>query len=997
MKMFLKKFNLHIYTSLLALSIFGIFVFQNCSQGFTVKTQDLSSNLPSTAQSETLPKITGQPNSFQLSEGANAVFTVTATGSNSLSYQWIKDGVKLVGANYTMLNIAHLTAADTGSYTVVVSNSYGTVSSIPATLVVDIIPRITQQPQAASVNQGGSASFNIGITGTAPLQYQWRKDGVNISGATNSFYNLSDVQVGQAGNYSVIVRNIAGSVTSADAVLSVAPAPVSTVAPSISRQPQPQTLNAGTNASFNVIATGTNPLQYQWQKNGLDIVGATGATYSIANVQASDAAIYSVRIQNVAGSVVSNGASLAITTAPVITQQPLNQSALVGGSASLSVIATGTNPIQYQWMKNGTNISGATSATYSIATVQASDAGIYSVQIKNAAGSIVSERVNLFVTSLNMPADIRTGLLANECQLYSQHLSILPTSTNSSNGFGANITSPSTGQLITNPNLTIQGTCLANIPLVLYSLYSPGNGDLNQIIASSSPVCENGKFQVTVTLLSSFLTSQIKPFLIGVRTANPWQNPLNPFGSIGFPTPITVYLANPTAQLQYTTINSAQDFINMLKSPYGYFVLGKDIDMAGQSGFSPAIYFSSTFSGILDGNGHKLLNLTVVGSLFGTFNGYLTNLQFENSKVTPDGISANNGLIAGLCNDATFNNVIFNGVNIKGTSSTGILCGEANRVTALNVKVTNAIVDGNGGSNIGGFFGVVTDGVTSKLNFSGSVNGGRGAASSSVGGIAGTSWNGCFDQSVSSGQFYSSNTVGSLFGNFGLPDFAAVVVPAPNIFANLFKVSATAAAYYYPNFILNSQGSGTVVANLFSGGAVGQANASYISNTSFQGTIRNFIDSDLVAPSNGVALGFSCKIGGLVGTASGTKILNSSANANITGQGSLSGLLQFSVNSFVYNSSASGQITFVPYTGNASTSGCSDGFSGFTNVINPAGFDGKSPQTAYDTGPGGSVTSGASSTIQRDSTVPVKDWAAHLNTFTAAPSGGDNLQWQADQ
>jgi PKD repeat protein len=93
-----------------------------------------------------------------------------------------------------------------------------------------VAPAITTQPASQTVTAGASVSVTVVASGTAPLTYQWRKDGSNISGATSATYSLTNVQTTQAGSYSVVVTNLAGSVTSSAATLTVNPAPVPPVA-----------------------------------------------------------------------------------------------------------------------------------------------------------------------------------------------------------------------------------------------------------------------------------------------------------------------------------------------------------------------------------------------------------------------------------------------------------------------------------------------------------------------------------------------------------------------------------------------------------------------------------------------------------------------------------------------------------------------------------------------------------------------------------------------
>src|SRR6516162_6547971 len=151
------------------------------------------------------------------------------------------------------------------------------------------------------------------------------------------------------------------------------------VAPSIVTQPASQTVTVGQTATFSVTAFGTAPLSYQWWRNGTSISGATSATYTTATTTTSDSGSQvSVAVSNSTGSVTSNTATLTVNAAavaPSITTQPASQTVTVGQTATFSVTASGTAPLSYQWRKNGTSISGATSATYTTATTTTSDSG----------------------------------------------------------------------------------------------------------------------------------------------------------------------------------------------------------------------------------------------------------------------------------------------------------------------------------------------------------------------------------------------------------------------------------------------------------------------------------------------------------------------------------------------------------------------------------------------------------------------------------------------
>ena len=189
--------------------------------------------------------------------------------------------------------------------------------------------------------------------------------------------------------------------------------------PSSASRPGSQTVNAGQTASFGVVASGTATLAYQWTKNGTNISGATSSSYTTPVTSSADnGAVYRVTVSNAYGTVTSSNATLTVITAPTISTQPAAQSVVVGQTASFSVTATGTVPT-YQWRKNGSNISGATSSTYTTpVTVIGDDGAFFTVVVSNSAGTVTSSSATLsvFATRYSEVANASGGTYARtEC------------------------------------------------------------------------------------------------------------------------------------------------------------------------------------------------------------------------------------------------------------------------------------------------------------------------------------------------------------------------------------------------------------------------------------------------------------------------------------------------------------------------------------------------------------------------------------------------------
>ncbi len=258
-----------------------------------------------------------------------------------------------------------------------------------------VAPIIGSQPQSQTVAVGATANFNVSATGTAPLTYQWRYNTTNVAAATNTSYSISNAQTNNNGNYTVVISNTAGSVTSAVAVLTV-----TNLAPSVLTNPASLSVFTGDTVAFSVSAGGTAPLSYQWRFNSTNILSATNTDYSFNNAQTNDAGNYTVVVTNATGSVTSAVAVLTVSNAaPFIITQPASQTVSVGVTAAFSVNADGAALLDYQWRFNGTNITGATATNYSLASVQSSNAGNYTVVITNLAGSITSSVAVLTVNT----------------------------------------------------------------------------------------------------------------------------------------------------------------------------------------------------------------------------------------------------------------------------------------------------------------------------------------------------------------------------------------------------------------------------------------------------------------------------------------------------------------------------------------------------------------------------------------------------------------------
>ena len=317
------------------------------------------------AAATTAPSIAAQPIGVAVVAGQPATFSIAVSGTAPFTFQWHMNGTAINGAtssSYTIANTA--TSNNNSAFSVVVSNSAGSVTSNAAMLTVTataVQPSIATQPANQAVTAGQTATFSVVASGTAPFTYQWNKGGTAINGATASNYTTPATATSDNGStFSVMVTNSAGSATSIAATLTVN---AGVTKPSIATQPASVTVTAGQTATFSVVASGTAPFTYQWSKGGTVINGATAVSYTTPATATSDSAsTFSVVVTNLAGSAASTAATLTVTATaikPSITTQPASATVTVtrrDKAATSPVVASGTSPFTYQWSKGGTVI-----------------------------------------------------------------------------------------------------------------------------------------------------------------------------------------------------------------------------------------------------------------------------------------------------------------------------------------------------------------------------------------------------------------------------------------------------------------------------------------------------------------------------------------------------------------------------------------------------------------------------------------------------------------
>jgi len=445
---------------------------------------------------------TGNPTSFSiagtispLAGGSGATLTLSGAASATATAD--------SAGNYTFTGLAN------GTYTIVPSHAGFTFTPSSQSMTVNganvagmnftangatVAPTITTPPANQTVAAGQTATFTVVAGGTAPLSYQWQKNGANITGATSASYTTPITTTADSGSaFAVVVTNTAGTVTSAAATLTVTAA---AVAPTITTPPANQTVTAGQTATFTVVAGGTAPLSYQWQKSGVNIAGATSASYTTQVTTTTDSgSTFDVVVTNTAGTVTSAAATLTVNAAPTpaiqvnptsinfgndVVGTNLSQALIIRNTGTAALTITQVNPTVSVFSVSGfslpLNVAAGQQTTITVAfrpTTAGAVSGNLSM-VSNAPGSPTSIGLSgtgvAATLTLNMtPTSLSFGNVTTGTSSASENVTI--TNTGNANITISQISVSGTGYSLTGGSTPVTLTPSQN--LILVAQFSP--------------------------------------------------------------------------------------------------------------------------------------------------------------------------------------------------------------------------------------------------------------------------------------------------------------------------------------------------------------------------------------------------------------------------------------------------------------------------------------------------------------------------------------------
>ncbi|HOW63661.1 MAG TPA: immunoglobulin domain-containing protein [Candidatus Paceibacterota bacterium] len=364
------------------------------------------------------PSISQQPASTTVAQGVPVDFAVAATGFPSPTYQWRFNGANITGATAAHYRIESASSQNAGQYDVVVANSMGSITSAEARLTIGLPMNNPSFEEDSFLSWPGYSGDNVGNANTPPgpnipitgwTQSDLAGSGINpISNGESPFADNGIIPNGKQVIFiqsdSTINQTVSGLTAGSQYYVHYYENSRTTVTPSLEVQIDTTTLIP---AHAVPAVRGSNPYREVYS----DVFTASAASIDLAFAKSNPLGGDStVLIDNVAIVPVPPG------TTPLIVRNPENRQVVVGDTNTFSLQFVGSLPATYQWLKNGSPISGETGPTLTLKNIQTTDEADYSVTVSNTGGTVTSASAHLTVISI-VPTVYGTGLAPNRSLL----------------------------------------------------------------------------------------------------------------------------------------------------------------------------------------------------------------------------------------------------------------------------------------------------------------------------------------------------------------------------------------------------------------------------------------------------------------------------------------------------------------------------------------------------------------------------------------------------
>ena len=352
-----------------------------------------SEGLPYIISTAAPPIILSQPAPVAAPLGSPISISFFAAGMD-LQYQWFMNGEPLPGETNPALFISDLTLSAQGSYHAAVWNLLGRVETDQTSVTVAHPPLIRSSPQSATLTAGESIYLTASTFGTPPFTYQWFKDDQPLLTETDAFLPIIAAEMSDSGAYRVEISNVAGTVTSGVADVTVLAPPYIVTSPTGGYAVR------GSSYQLSVLAEGSGPLAFQWFLNNSLINGATGSVHQINSVSDAHTGSYHVEVLNSLGIASSRPAEIRVLPPITISRQPLAfTNLLIGDELRLSVQAGGPSSLSYQWFHESLKLEGQTHPDMVLSNLGSADGGNYSVVVSSLAQSFISSPARVTMIS----------------------------------------------------------------------------------------------------------------------------------------------------------------------------------------------------------------------------------------------------------------------------------------------------------------------------------------------------------------------------------------------------------------------------------------------------------------------------------------------------------------------------------------------------------------------------------------------------------------------